>query len=76
VVRDKETDTVTREANYTAFDGREGSNSDVIQCTEGGFSRNSWRTPPNDERHSRSVDETCEKDVGKCVKQIEIDRQP
>ena len=76
VARDKETDTVTHYANYTAFDGRERPNSDVIQCTEGGISRGTTRTPPNDERHSRSVDVTCEKDVGKCVKQVEVDRQP
>ena len=76
VERGKETDTVTRYANYTAFDAREGSKSDVIQCTEGGISRGTTRTPPNGERHSRSVDVTCEKDVGKCVKQVEVDRQP
>jgi hypothetical protein len=65
-----------REANYTAFDVGDGSKSDVIQRTEGGFSRDTTRTLPNDETHTRSVDEACEKDVGKCVKQVEVDKQP
>jgi len=76
VASDKEADTVAREANYTAFAGGGGSNSDVIQCTEGGYSRDTTRTLPNDETHTRSVDEICEKDVGKCVKQVEVDPQP
>jgi hypothetical protein len=75
VARDKESDTLTRYANYTAFDASEGAKPDVIQCTEDGISRSTTRTLPNGEGHSRSVDVTCEKDVGKCVKQVEVDRQ-
>ena len=76
VSRDKEAGTVTREANYSTFDGREGSKSDVIQRTEDGFSRDTTHTLPNGETHTRSVDVACEKDVGKCVKQVEVDKQP
>jgi hypothetical protein len=72
VSRDKETGTVTREANYSTFDGREGSKSDVIQRTEGGFSRDTARTLPNGDTHTRSVDVSCDKDAGKCVKQVEV----
>jgi hypothetical protein len=39
VSRDKEAGTVTREANYTTFDGRQGSMSDVVQRTEDGYTR-------------------------------------
>jgi hypothetical protein len=73
VSRDKEAGTVTREANYSTFDGREGSKSDVIQRTEDGFSRDTTRTLPNGETHTRAVDVACDKDVGKCVKQVEVD---
>ena len=76
LARDKEAGTVTRESNYSTFDGREGSKSDVIQRTEDGFSRETARTLPNGETHTRSVDVSCEKDAGKCVKQVEIDQQP
>ena len=71
VTRDKESDTVTREANYSTFDGRSGSMSDVIQHTDEGFSRETTRTTPNGETHTRSVEVSCDKDVGKCVKQVE-----
>jgi cytoskeletal protein RodZ len=76
VSRDKEAGTVTRESNYTTFDGGEGSKSDVIQRTENGFTRETTRTPPNGEVHSRTVDVSCDKDVGKCVKQVGVDQQP
>jgi hypothetical protein len=76
VSRDQESGTISRESNYTTFDGREGSKSDVIQRTEDGFSRDTARTLPNGESHTRSVDVSCEKDVGKCVRQVEVDRQP
>jgi hypothetical protein len=72
LARDKEVDTVARDANYTAFERRDGSKSDVIQRTEDGFSRGAPRTPPNGETHTRSVDETRENDVGKCVRQVEV----
>jgi hypothetical protein len=76
VSRDKEAGTISRESNYTTFDGREGSKSDVIQRTEVGFSRDTTRTLANGETHTRSVDVACEKDVGKCVRQVEIEQQP
>jgi hypothetical protein len=76
VSRDQEAGTITRESNYTTFDGREGAKSDVIQRTEDGFSRDTTRTLPNGESHTRSVDVSCEKDVGKCVRQVEVDQQP
>ncbi len=73
VARDKEARTITRESNYTTFDGREGSKSGVTQRTDDGYSRDTVRTLPNGETHTRSVDVSCEKDVGKCVKQVEVD---
>jgi hypothetical protein len=76
VVRDKDAGTTTRTANYTTFDGREGSMSDVIQRTEDGISRDTVRTLPNGQTHTRSVDVACDKDVGKCVKQVEVDPKP
>lgn len=76
VTRDKESDTVTREANYSTFDGRSGSMSDVIQRTDEGFSRETTRTTPNGETHTRSVEVSCDKDVGKCVKQVEAGKEP
>lgn len=72
VARDKEAGTVTREANYSTFDGRQGAKSDVIQRTEDGFSRDTARTLPNGDTHTRSVDVSCDKDAGKCVKQVEV----
>jgi hypothetical protein len=76
VVRDKEAGTTTRTANYTTFEGREGSMSDVIQRTEDGYSRDTVRNFPNGQTHNRSVDVACDMDVGKCVKQVEIDPKP
>jgi len=76
VSRDKEAGTVTREANYTTFDGREGSMSDVIQRTEDGFTRDTARTLPNGATHTRAVDVSCDKDAAKCVKQVEVGKEP
>ena len=76
VSRNEEAGTITRSADYSTFDGREGSKTDVIQRTENGFSRDTARTLPNGEMHTRSVDVSCEKDAGKCVKQVEVDWQP
>jgi len=70
--RDKKAGTVNRESNYTMFDGREGAKSDVIQRTENGFARDTVRTLRNGEIHTRAVDVSCKKDVGKCVKQVEV----
>ena len=76
VSRDKEAGSVTREANYTTFDGREGSMTDVIQRTEDGFTRDTTRTLPNGTTHTRAVDVSCDKDAAKCVKQVEVGKEP
>ncbi len=65
VAKDKEAGTVTRDSNYTTVDGREGSKSDVIQRTEDGFTRDTVRTLPSGETHTRAVDVTCNKNAGK-----------
>ena len=75
VVRDKESGTSTRSSNYTTFNGGEGAKSDVIQRTDDGFARETTRTSPNGESHTRAVDVSCDGD-GKCVKQIEVDQKP
>jgi hypothetical protein len=72
---DKEAGTVARESNYTTLDGREGSKSDVIQRTDDGFTRDTVRTLPNGETHTRAVDVSCDKDAAKCVKQVEVGQQ-
>ena len=76
VTNDREAGTTTRSADYTTFDGHEGSMSDVIQRTDDGFSRETTRTLPNGETHTRSVDASCDEDAGNCVKQVEVDKQP
>jgi hypothetical protein len=76
VARDKEAGTVTRDSNYTTFDGRSGSMSDTVQRTDDGYTRDTARTLPNGETHTRSVEVSCEKDAGKCVKRVEVDKQP
>ena len=55
---------MTREPNYTTFDGREGARTDVIQCTEDGDSRETVRTSPDGEINTRVVDVSCNKDAG------------
>jgi hypothetical protein len=75
VKRDKNSDTVTRESNYTTFDGNSGAKSDVIQRTEDGYSRDTTRTTPDGATHTRAVDVTCDKDVGKCVRQVEVGKE-
>jgi len=74
VTRDKDAGTVTRDANYTTFDGRTGSKSDVVQRTDDGYTRNTSRTLPNGAVQTRDVDVSCDKDAGKCVKQVEVDK--
>jgi len=76
VSRDKDAGTVNRESNYTTFDGREGAKSDVIQRTDDGYSRDTVRTLPDGETHTRAVDVSCDKDARKCVKQVEVGQQP
>jgi hypothetical protein len=76
VSRSEDTGTVTREANYSTPDGRSGSMSDVIQRTEDGYSRDTTRTTPDGESHTRSVDVSCEKDAKKCVRQVDVGQQP
>jgi hypothetical protein len=73
---DRQAGLVTRAANYSNVDGREGSRSDVIQRTEDGFARATTGTLPSGEPHTYSVDVSCGKDVGKCVKQVEVGKQP
>lgn len=72
VSRDKEAGTVTRQSNYSTFDGREGSKSEVIQRTDDGYTRDTVRTLPNGGTHERSVDVSCDQDARKCVKQVEV----
>ena len=67
---------VTRESSYTTFDGREGSKSDTVQRTDGGYTRDTTRTLPNGTTQTRSVDLSCDKDAAKCVKQVETGKQP
>lgn len=76
VSHDREAGTTTRSANYTTFDGRSGSKSDVIQRTDDGYARDTSRTLPNGETHTRDVDVSCDQDARSCVKQVEVDRQP
>jgi hypothetical protein len=76
VVRDEDAGTVTRDATYTTFDGRSGARSDVIERTDDGFTRNTSRTLPNGETHTRDVEVSCNPDAGKCVKEVEVDKQP
>lgn len=57
-------------------DGAEGAKSDVIQRTDGGFARDTTRTSPGGPTHTRSVDVSCDKDAGKCVKQVEVGQEP
>jgi hypothetical protein len=74
VTRDKDAGTVTRDANYTTFDGRTGTKSDVVQRTDDGYTRNTTRTLPSGGTHTRDVEVSCDRDAGKCVKQVEIDQ--
>ena len=74
VTRDKDAGTVTRDASYTTIDGRTGTKSDVVQRTDDGYTRNTTRTLPSGETHTREVDVSCDKDAGKCVKQVEVDK--
>jgi hypothetical protein len=76
VSRDAQTGTATRSSSYATFDGREGTKSDVIQRTEDGYTRDTTRTLPNGETHTRNADVSCDKDAGNCVKQVEVDQQP
>lgn len=75
VLRNEETGTTTRETNYTTFDGKEGSKTDVIQRTDDGYTRDTTRTLPNGATHTRNVEVSCNPDAGKCVKEVEVDRQ-
>lgn len=76
VTRDKEGGTVTRDSNYTTFDGRSGSVSDVVERTDDGYTRDTTRTLPNGETHTRNVEVSCDEAAGKCVRQVEVDQQP
>jgi hypothetical protein len=54
------------------LDGRNRSNTHVIQRTDAGYSRDTARTTPVGSTHTRAVDVSCDKDAGKCVKQVEV----
>lgn len=76
VSRDKDAGTVSREANYTTFDGRTGSRTDELQRTDDGYARESTRTTPEGVTATRSVDVSCDKESKSCVKQVEVSREP
>jgi hypothetical protein len=76
VSRDKEAGTVSREANYTTVDGRTGAMTDELQRTDDGYTRETARTTPNGTTTTRSVDVSCDKETSKCVKQVEVSREP
>ena len=76
VARDKEAGTVTREANYTTFDRRQGSMSDVVQRTDDGYTRDTSRTLPNGTTQTRNVDVSCDKDAATCIKQVVVGKEP
>ena len=76
VARDKEAGTVTREANYTTIDGRQGSMSDVVQRTDDGYTRDTSRTLPNGTTQTRNVDVSCDKDAATCIKQVVVGKEP
>jgi hypothetical protein len=66
----------TNAPNYTTCDDRDGSMSDVIQRTDERIVRDATRTTRDGATHTRSVVESCDKDVGKCVKQVEAGKEP
>ena len=76
VTNDREAGTRTRNVDYTTADGREGSKSDVVQRTDDGYTRDTTRTLPNGTTQTRNVDVSCDKDAAKCVKQVEVGKQP
>lgn len=71
LVRDKEAGTVTRSANYTTFDGKEGSMTDVRTRTDDGYTRETTRNLPNGNVQTRSVDVSCDKDAKSCTKTVD-----
>jgi hypothetical protein len=58
------------------MDGPGTSRTDVTQRTNDGYSRDASHALPMCQAHIRSVDATCDEDVGKCVRQVEVDKQP
>jgi hypothetical protein len=50
--------------------------SDVIQRTEDGDSRDTARTLPSGDTHTRVVEVSCDENAVKCVKQVEVGQQP
>jgi len=69
---DRNARTRTRTVDYTTFDDREGSRSDVIQRTDDRYTRDTARTLPNGEMHTRAVDVSCDKEARKCIQQVEV----
>ncbi len=74
VSRNAETGTITRTASASDDAGVERSSRKVIERTEDGYSRDSARTLPNGETHTRAVDVSCDKDAKTCVKLVEVDK--
>jgi hypothetical protein len=56
-------------------DGKNGSMTAVIQRTDDGDTREATRAMSNGATHTRIVDVLCNPDAGKCVKEVEVDRQ-
>jgi hypothetical protein len=71
LVRDKEAGTVSRSANYTTFNGKEGSMTDVRTRTDDGYTRETTRNLPNGNVQTRSVDVSCDKDAKSCTKTVD-----
>lgn len=76
VSRDPESGARVRAGNDSARDGGTGSRSSVIQRTEDGYSREVTHTTPDGVSHTRHVDVSCDKDVNKCVRQVDVGQQP
>jgi hypothetical protein len=71
LTRDREAGTVSREASYTTFNGKEGSMSSNRTRTDDGYTRDVTRNLPNGEIRTRSVDVSCDKDAKSCTKTVD-----
>ncbi len=76
VTNDREAGTRTRNVDYTGPDGNTASVDSVRTRTDDGYTRDTTRTTPNDVTLTREVDVSCDKEANKCVKQVEVDKQP
>ncbi len=66
VARDREAGTLTRNAEWTRFDGKSGNSQSVTTRTEDGFSRQTSGTLASGEDFSRSVVKQCDKAAKSC----------